>query len=38
MAGIVPPFRLKFRMRKMVLGKGEDFPRQSTLEVLCIYS
>jgi hypothetical protein len=38
MTGIIPPFGFKFRMRKMVLRKGEDFPRQSTLEVLCIYS
>jgi hypothetical protein len=37
MAGIVPPFGFKFGMRKMVLGKGKDFPRQSALEVLSIY-
>jgi len=37
MARIVPPFGFKFRMRKMILGKRKDFPRQSPLEVLSIY-
>jgi hypothetical protein len=34
MAGIVPPFGFKFRMRKMVLGKRKDSPGQSALELL----
>jgi len=38
MAGIVPPFRFEFRMRKMVLGKRKDSSRKSPLEVLSIYS
>jgi hypothetical protein len=36
MAGIVPPFRFEFRMRKMVLGKRKDSSRKSPLEVLSI--
>jgi hypothetical protein len=38
MPGIVPPFRFKFWMGKMVLGEREDFPRQSALKLLGIYS
>ena len=34
MAGIIPPFRLEFRMRKVVLGKRERSSGKSALEVL----
>ena len=34
MAGIVPPFRFEFRMRKMVLGKRERSSGKRPLEVL----
>jgi hypothetical protein len=34
MAGIVPPFRFEFRMRKMILGKRKNPSRKSPLEVL----
>ena len=35
-AGIVPPFGFKFRMRKMILRKGESSPRKGALEVLSV--
>jgi hypothetical protein len=34
MAGIVPPFRFEFRMRKMVLRKREGSSGKSALELL----
>jgi hypothetical protein len=37
MAGIVPPFRLEFRMRKMILRKRKGSSGESPFEVLSRY-
>jgi hypothetical protein len=34
MAGIVPPFGSKFRMRKMILGKRKNSSRKHPFELL----
>jgi hypothetical protein len=33
MAGIIPPFRFEFRMRKMILRKRENPSRKGPLEL-----